>query len=187
MAATSTHDEGSQVALRAELRWAAVVLAIVGLLIAMIVYMSLHWATMPVTRIETVDPTTLHLAGEFTEDNLGAALESDGSVTVRIVAQQYSFTPQCVLLPAGTPVTFRVTSADVVHGFLIDRTNVNMMVEPGYVSVYKTRFPRTGEHVMPCHEYCGTGHAGMWARVQVVDREEFVSRTRRNPRVSCVG
>jgi cytochrome c oxidase subunit 2 len=184
---TSHSDDAGDVALRAELRWAALVLAIVTFLIVMIAYMSLHWATMPAARVETVDPTTLHLAGEFIEDNLGTALEADGSATVRVVAQQYSFTPQCLLVPADTPVTFRATSADVIHGFLINQTNVNVMLEPGYVSVFKATFKTRGEHVMPCHEYCGAGHAGMWATVRVVDKAEFATRARGSRRLSCVG
>src|SRR5258705_5746625 len=131
---TSHSEDAGDVALRAELRWAAFVLAIVTFLIVMIAYMSLHWATMPAARVETVDPTTLHLGGEFIEDNLGTALEADGSATVRVVAQQYSFTPQCLLVPADTPVTLRATSADEIHGFLINQTNVNVMLEAGYVS-----------------------------------------------------
>jgi cytochrome c oxidase subunit 2 len=124
------NHNSSDVAAKAELRWAVLVIAIIVLLLAMIVFMSLHWVMMPPSRLETIDPTTLHLAGEFTEEKLGTAVEPDGSVTVRIVGQQYSFTPQCVLIPANTPVTFRVTSADVVHGFIIAETNVNVMLEP---------------------------------------------------------
>ena len=73
-------------------------------------------------EIETIDPATLHLSGEFVESNLGSAVEPDGSVTVRIVGQQYSFTPQCMLVPADTPITFRATSPDAIHGFLIEGT-----------------------------------------------------------------
>jgi cytochrome c oxidase subunit 2 len=38
------------------------------------------------------------------------------------VAQQYSFMPQCLLVPAGVPVTFRATSTDAIHGFVVGRT-----------------------------------------------------------------
>ena len=38
-----------------------------------------------------LDPATLHLAGEFVENILGTARESDGSYTVRLIAQQYLF------------------------------------------------------------------------------------------------
>jgi len=50
------------------------------------------------------------LGGEFIESNLGSALQPDGSVIVRAIGQQYSFTPQCILVPTDTPITFRVTS-----------------------------------------------------------------------------
>jgi cytochrome c oxidase subunit II len=179
-----------EVAERVERRWAFVVLAIVVILVAMVVYTGLHWAMMPPSRVETIRPESLHVSGEFVESNLGSALEPDGTVTVRIVAQQYSFTPQCLVVPAGVPVTFRATSSDVVHGFLITGTNINSMLEPGYVSTFKTTFNTPGDHTMPCHEYCGTGHQNMWAHVKVVDPSEFRQMADKLPadsrRVSCV-
>ncbi|MDR5824991.1 cytochrome C oxidase subunit II [Caballeronia sp. LZ043] len=182
----SSHDTAERV----ERRWAILVLAIAVLLVGMVVYTGLHWAMMPPSRVETVRPETLGVSGEFIESNLGSAPEADGSVTVRIVAQQYSFTPQCLVVPAGVPVTFRATAADVVHGFLITGTNINSMLEPGYVSTFKTTFETTGDHLMPCHEYCGTGHQNMWAHVKVIDRAEFMERAAKLParsrRVSCV-
>ena len=179
------HDS-SDVAANAEWRWAAFIISVIALLIGMIAYTSLHWVLMPSVRIETINPSTLHLSGEFTEDNLGSAAESDGSVTVRIVGQQYSFVPQCILVPDKTPVKFRVTSADVIHGFIIADTNVNIMLEPGYISTFHTQFKKPAMHVMPCHEFCGVGHAGMWARVQVIDREIFFKQADKKRRQSCV-
>ncbi|HJV52988.1 MAG TPA: cytochrome C oxidase subunit II [Noviherbaspirillum sp.] len=184
MATAPTHHD--DVAARSELRWTIFVLAVIGLLLVMIAFSSLHWVLMPTRRIETVNPTTLHLAGEFVEDNLGSAVEPDGSVTVRLVGQQYSFTPQCILVPADTPIRFRGTSADVIHGFLINGTNVNIMLEPGYVSTIAARFKQPGMHVMPCHEYCSVGHAGMWARVKVIDRDTFFRQAQQTRRQSCV-
>ena len=182
---SSKHAQGAAVAARVERQWAAVSIAIIVLLVAMVVFTGLHWAAMPPSRVETIDPTTQHVSGEFIESNLGSAVESDGSVTVRIVAQQYSFTPQCIVAPADTPITFRVTSADVVHGFLVADTNINSMVEPGYVSTFKTSFPKPGDHLMPCHEYCGTGHEGMWAHVKVLDRAAFDKLAANARRLSC--
>src|ERR1035438_6315517 len=56
-----------------------------------------------------VDPETLHLQGEFVENNLGTAREADGSYTLRMIAQQYMFVPHCVRIPAGVPVHLRLT------------------------------------------------------------------------------
>lgn len=161
-------------------------LGIMAVLVIMVVYTGLHWAMMPPSRVETIRPESLHVQGEFVESNLGSAVEPDGSVTVRIVAQQYSFTPQCLLVPANTPITFRATSADVIHGFLVTNTNINSMVEPGYISTFRTTFTQPADHLMPCHEFCGTGHQGMWAHVKVIDRASFMQMAANSRRLSCV-
>ena len=180
----------AEVAARVERRWAMLMVAFVSLLVAVVVFTGLHWAMMPPSRVELVNPETLHVSGEFVESNLGSAVETDGSVTVRILAQQYSFTPQCILVPANTPITFRATSADVVHGFLVTDTNLNSMVEPGYISTFRTTFDKPSDHLMPCHEYCGTGHQGMWAHVKVIDKDAFMQMANQAGnsarRLSCV-
>jgi cytochrome c oxidase subunit 2 len=188
MPASSVPDpnDDSDIAARVEQRWAIFMAGIIAVLIAIVIFTSLHWAVMPPSRVETINPTTLHISGEFIESNLGSAVDPDGSVTVRVIGQQYSFTPQCILVPADTPITFRATSADVVHGFLVSDTNVNTMLEPGYVSTFKTTFDRPGEHLMPCHEFCGVGHEGMWAHLKVIEKSAFYKMASTARRLSCV-
>jgi cytochrome c oxidase subunit 2 len=183
---TDMPEHGPDRAMQVERRWAALSIGIIVLLIAMAAFAGIHQAVMPQTRIETVDPRTLHIAGEFIESNLGSAVEADGSVTVRAVGQQYSFTPQCILIPTDTPITFRATSADVVHGFLIQHTNVNTMLIPGYVSTTTTRFAAPAESYMPCHEFCGVGHEGMWGRIKVIDKAAFLKLAADRRRLDCV-
>jgi cytochrome c oxidase subunit 2 len=93
------------------------------------------------------------------------------------------FAPHCIAVPQGRLVTLRFASPDVIHGILITGTNVNTMVVPGYVAQVHTEFTRTGELLMPCHEYCGLGHSEMWANVQVLSAAEF--KPDRDGRVSC--
>jgi cytochrome c oxidase subunit II len=179
-------DDGVDRAERVEHRWATVAVAIMVLLVVVATFAGLYHAAMPQKRVETVDPRTLHLAGEFIESNLGSAVEPDGSVTVRAIGQQYSFTPSCMLVPTDTPVTFRATSADVVHGFLITGTNLNLMLVPGYVSSLPARFVAPGERLIPCHEFCGMGHEGMWGRIKIVDKVAFARMASDRRRLSCV-
>jgi cytochrome c oxidase subunit 2 len=47
------------------------------------------------------------------------------------------------------------------------------MVMPGFVSQIHTEFRRSGDLLMPCHEYCGLGHSEMYATVQVIPQDEF--------------
>ena len=186
MSAETEQDDGAALAARIERRWAVVATSIAVLMTVMAVAAGLHQWVMPQSTVETVDPRTLHVKGEFVESNLGSAVETDGSVTVRVLAQQYSFTPQCILVPDQTKLSFRATSADVVHGFLIGQTNLNEMVVPGYVASFSARFDAPGEHVMPCHEFCGVGHEGMWARVKIVPRTDFQKLAADRRRVDCV-
>ncbi|VTU33891.1 Cytochrome c oxidase subunit 2 [Variovorax sp. PBS-H4] len=187
MTAASHSDSASHAtAVAAERRWAFIVAAIIAMLLAMMVFTGLHWAAMPPSRVETIDVNTMHLKGEFVESNLGTALGPDGKVTVRLIAQQYSFSPQCIVVPAEMPVTFRGTATDAIHGFVIGRTNANTMLVPGFVATFTTTFSRTGEQLMPCHEYCGTGHEAMWARVQVLPPQEFLAKARTEERLNCV-
>jgi cytochrome c oxidase subunit 2 len=185
-AAHESVHAAAETAARVERRWASIATVIVVLLTVVATFAGIYHATMPQPQVETIDPKTLHLGGEFVETNLGSAAEADGSVTVRAVGQEYSFTPSCILVPADTPIRLRATSPDVVHGLLIEGTNVNTMLVPGYVSELPLRFDRPGEHLMPCQEFCGVGHEGMWGRVRVVTRQEFAAKANGHPRVSCV-
>jgi len=181
------HRDGAGVAARTERSWAMISVSIIVVMTLLAAFAGLHQATMPQARVETIDPARLHLGGEFVESNLGSVLEADGSVTVRAIGQQYSFTPACLLLPADTPITLRATSADVVHGILIQGTNVNTMLVPGYISQQFMRFARTGDYLMPCQEFCSFGHEGMWGKVRVIDRAAFAALARSGGRLSCVG
>jgi cytochrome c oxidase subunit II len=120
-----------------------------------------------------VDPLALHLAGEFVENNLGSEQNADGSVTVRMIAQQYLFIPHCILVPAGAPVHLRITSADAVHSLAFLGTDYNVKVSPGSVSKAELRFPKTGEYKTACREFCGAGHYAMRSEVKVVPQDQF--------------
>lgn len=175
-----------RLAARVERRWATVVILIMVVFVVVAAFAGIHQATMPQAQVETVNPTRLHLGGEFVETNLGSAIEPDGAVTVRAIGQEYSFTPQCMIVPTDSLITFRVASADVIHGFLIEGTNVNVMLVPGYVSTISARFDEPGDHLMPCHEFCGVGHEGMWAKVRVIDRGDFLKMAETKARLTCV-
>jgi len=169
---------------RTEKRWLFIMLGMLAVMMVIVVVTTITHAMHPPSNVETTDPVTLHLQGEFVESNLGTALGPDG-VTVRLIAQQFSFVPNCVKVPAGTPIKFRLTSADVVHGFILVDRNVNTMVVPGFVSEVRTSFANPGEYRMPCDEFCGLGHQGMWARVVVVVKDQFPKLTPEQ-RTNCV-
>jgi cytochrome c oxidase subunit II len=120
-----------------------------------------------------VDPLALHLSGEFVENNLGTEQNGDGSVTVRMIGQQYLFVPHCILVPAGVPVHLRITSADVVHSLTLKGTDYAVKTLPCTVSVAELQFSRAGEYKTVCREFCGAGHYAMRSGFKVVPRDQF--------------
>jgi cytochrome c oxidase subunit 2 len=169
--------------LRSERRWSVVVAVVTLTIFGLTVYAAMGLHRNPPSNLERIDPKTLHLSGEFTEPNLGTRVEAAGQVTTRIVATQFAFVPQCVVVPEGREVTLRLSSPDVIHGILVYGTNVNTMVVPGYVSQVHTVFRRKGDLLMPCHEFCGLGHSQMLGRVRVVAAQDFQPDPQ--GRVSC--
>jgi|SRR5215470_14054440 len=166
-----------------EIAWAFGVGILIAATLSVIVFTALTKGVNPPSNVERIDPKTLHLAGEFAEHNLGTTVAPDGGVTVRIIATQFMFVPRCIAVPYGRPVTLRFATPDVIHGVLVTGTNVNTMVVPGYVAQVHTEFIRSGELLMPCHEYCGLGHSEMWATVQVMPESEFKPGS--DGRISC--
>jgi cytochrome c oxidase subunit II len=120
-----------------------------------------------------IDPLALHLAGEFVENNLGTELDSDGSVTVRMIAQQYLFIPHCILVPAGVPVHLRITSADAVHSLTFNGMDYSVKVLPGTISEAQLQFASPRTYKTTCREFCGPGHYAMRSELRVVPREQF--------------
>ncbi len=167
-----------------KLRWLLLVLPITLILIAVrFPYM----VDVPVWNFlgrGKLDPATLHLRGEFVESNLGSAELPDGSVLVRMIAQQYVFVPQCVLVPAGVPVRVRLVSADAAHALTVAGTSYALKVVPGSVAEQKLEFAKAGDYAMPCHEFCGAGHYAMRAHLRVVPRDQF-RQLRPDERVNC--
>jgi cytochrome c oxidase subunit 2 len=143
--------------------WAAAALILIYL--GAIVVTAGSQAVNPPSHLETIDPTTLSSSPEFATG--GVARRPDGRVVVSVVTTMFSFGPDPIEVPASTPVTFRVTSGDVVHGFEVVGTNANAMALPGYVTQFTTSFARRGEYIVACHEYCGVMHHAMVGKLIV--------------------
>ena len=136
-------------------------------------------ALHPPSHVETIDPTRAMSDARFRSPGLLA--DPTGHLHARIVGLKnvapslaHPFGTE-LTVPAATPVTFHVTSTDVVHGFEIVRTNGQTMVIPGYVSQFTTEFDEPGEYLVACNEYCGVGHHTMSGKLVVVPRERFTA------------
>ncbi len=112
-----------------------------------------------------IDPAAVRITPPF--DNPGVREIAPLRYEAVVIAQAWAFQPSEMRFPVGAEVTFRTTSVDVVHGFEIQGTTVNVMVLPGQISEVTYTFAEPGEHLLLCHEYCGRLHHAMFGRIVV--------------------
>ncbi|MGP4081779.1 cytochrome c oxidase subunit II [Pseudalkalibacillus sp. R45] len=113
----------------------------------------------------TIDPKQVDTTAPFDEPGLKKI--GDNEYVLVMVAQAFTFLPNEVKIPEGATVHFKVTSKDVVHGFAITKTNINMMITPGHINSITHTFDKAGSYLILCNEYCGAGHQVMSARIEV--------------------
>jgi cytochrome c oxidase subunit 2 len=97
---------------------------------------------------------------------------SKGLLVVDVVGQQWGWRVRPGTIEAGVPVEFRVTSADVNHGFGIYDPGGRLLAQtqamPGVTNRLLYTFARPGRYRVLCLEYCGLVHHGMRTEVEVV-------------------
>lgn len=143
--------------------WAAA--AVSATFIGTVAYGAFAQGVHPPSHVETIDPRQVRSDPRFVRP--GVTVRTDGSAEVVVLAQTFAFLPAEIRVPAGRPVTFRMTSPDVIHGFQIVGTNGNAMVVPGYVNQFTTVFKDPGEYLIVCNEYCGLAHHAMYGKLVV--------------------
>ena len=88
------------------------------------------------------------------------------------VASRSGVVPELVV-PAGKPVRFTLTSADVIHSFHLSDPPFERAAIPGETVAFELRFDRVGSYVGRCGVYCGLQHTDMPFTVRVLDRDAF--------------
>jgi cytochrome c oxidase subunit 2 len=117
--------------------------------------------------VEQVAPADVDTTAGFSDPGLRMVYE--GKYEAHIVVQTWSFTPNQISVPAGSEVTFFLASKDIIHGFKIMDTNVNVMVIPGQISEFTYTFDEPGTYEFVCHEYCGAAHHTMSGQIVVTE------------------
>ena len=119
---------------------------------------------------QRVNPNTVATDPNSPWSNPGLREIAPGKYDAYILAHavpNWEYLPKEITIPAGSRVTFYVTSSDVQHGFKIQDTNANFMVLPGQVSKLTVTFKNPGTYNFICTEYCGVGHGVMYGAVIV--------------------
>lgn len=140
------------------------IVVLAAFFIALVGASAIHGITLP-GRVGQIDPQQVRTTPPF--DNPGVREIGPNRYEVVVIGQAWSFVPSEIRIPAGAEITFIATTPDVLHGFHIEKTKVNLMLIPGQVSRATHTFREPGEYVVICHEYCGLGHHTMYGKVIV--------------------
>ena len=122
-----------------------------------------------------LDPAQVAQTAPF--DNPGVFQTGPNSYNAVVIGSAWTFKPNELQVPVGAEITFIATSTDVIHGFNVERTRLNMMLIPGQISKNTYTFREPGEHLLICHEYCGLGHHNMAGKITVVAAASFTAPT----------
>jgi cytochrome c oxidase subunit II len=148
--------------------------------------MSLFFVLLIAYSLATEGAHIAQRSGRTTPDQLtsnplfaepGVRTMAPNQFQVTVVAQAFAFAPAEIRLPVGAEVDFFLTSRDVIHGFQIQDTNVNVEVLPGEISYLRYTFDKAGEFRLTCNEYCGISHQNMLGKIIVVPASQFARAT----------
>lgn len=76
-------------------------------------------------------------------------------------------------IPVGEPISFRLSSADVIHSFWVPQLGGKTDVIPGHTNIAWLQADAAGIYRGQCAEYCGAQHAHMGLYVTAEPRREF--------------
>jgi cytochrome c oxidase subunit II len=121
------------------------------------------------------NPQTLLQQPQFVDP--GVRVVGPNRLEVSLVGQAFSWVPETIRVPVGSEVEFYLTARDVIHGWQVENTNLNVEVIPGEVSRLRTTFGTVGRYRVTCNEYCGIGHQNMIGWIDVVPASQWALAT----------
>ena len=97
----------------------------------------------------------------------GLVRTGPNAYTVHMLGHLWAWTPSPLHVPEGAKITFLVTSADVLHGFEVRGTTINVTAVPGITASVTYTFDHARTYYIICNEYCGIEHQGMIGQIVV--------------------
>src|SRR5260370_21491493 len=88
---------------------------------------------------------------------------------IEIKAKKFEFSPSEITLKKGEPVILRLTSEDRTHGFLLKPLKIDTDITPCKATDVAVTPTASGQYMVICDHYCGTGHGNMKMKLTVVE------------------
>lgn len=147
--------------------WIAIIIAILASFAIVMVYISEAKGYDTPSSAVTCNVRSLR-EGEVLQP--GVKEVAPGVYEVTLIARQWQWMPNKIVLENPNKIIFKISSEDVIHGFEIAGTPVNFMIFPGYIAEIEWIPPKTleGTFTFLCNEYCGLGHDSMYGELVIV-------------------
>ena len=91
----------------------------------------------------------------------GTLARAEPARVIGVEAKRFQFTPAELTVKVGQPVTLRLTSVDVTHGFYQKELGIDAEIAPGRTTEVTFTPARTGRFLIICDHFCGSGHGNM--------------------------
>jgi cytochrome c oxidase subunit II len=106
-----------------------------------------------------------------------AMLQPSGEVVngvreIKVLARQYEFIPDVIVVRTGENVKLDVTSSDVTNGFSLPAYGINKNINLGKTEVITFTAKEAGDFPISCSVFCGSGHMSMKAKLVVINPEK---------------
>jgi cytochrome c oxidase subunit 2 len=86
---------------------------------------------------------------------------------IEITAKRFEFSPNQITVKKGHPVTLRLTSQDVKHGFFVKELKLDADLHPGKPTEVTFTPQTAGKYLSVCDNFCGSGHGDMLMTIVV--------------------
>ena len=127
------------------------------------------WAVYPEAGI---NPSTMALDPNAIPRGKEKIVRRGSTVEVWMTAMRSHFTPDRIQVRRGDTVILHITNIerakDAIHGFAIDRHNINLSLEPGKHETVVFRATKVGTFPFYCTEFCSALHLEMAGYLEVM-------------------
>ncbi|HVY16176.1 MAG TPA: cytochrome c oxidase subunit II [Rhodopila sp.] len=151
---------------RHERVWVFIAIVMLALLlVGSMFFVVLDYGVIVRTAGFQADPAASPAVGPAAD--AGLVRTGPNAYAVHMQAHLWAWTPSPLHIPQGATVTFYVTSSDVLHGFEVQGTTINVTAVPGITGTVTYTFDHVGIYNIICNEYCGIEHQAMIGRIVI--------------------
>lgn len=102
-----------------------------------------------------------------TKTSIQKGIEEDGIITFNIIAKNWEFEPNEIIVNKGDNVKLNIKSIDVNHGIAIPDFGISEFLTPGKEVTIEFIADKEGEFRFFCNVFCGEKHMMMKGKIIV--------------------